>query len=92
LSGCDFATEGKQRTRVQNPRVVSQQEGMEGDEAQTQGTAMQAPATQPGGGLPRDNSCPGGHRQFSVCGSRFTLPLNYTVIKPIGQGAYGVVW
>jgi hypothetical protein len=26
----------------------------------------------------------------SVCGSRFNLPSYYTVIKPIGQGAYGI--
>ncbi len=31
-------------------------------------------------------------RQFAVCGSRFTLPDHYEVMKPIGQGAYGVVW
>ena len=30
-------------------------------------------------------------RQFSVCGSRFDLPSYYNVIKPIGQGAYGIV-
>ena len=27
----------------------------------------------------------------SVCGSRFNLPAYYNVIKPIGQGAYGIV-
>lgn len=27
----------------------------------------------------------------SVCGSRFNLPSYYSVIKPIGQGAYGIV-
>ena len=47
-------------------------------------------------------------KQFSVCGSRycelvpcqspshelfrFVLPDYYSVIKPIGQGAYGIVW
>ncbi len=31
-------------------------------------------------------------KQFAVCGSRFVLPDHYEVIKPIGQGAYGVVW
>lgn len=36
--------------------------------------------------------CPPGWKQFSVCGSKFTLPEHYRVIKPIGQGAYGVVW
>jgi serine/threonine protein kinase len=30
-------------------------------------------------------------KQFSVCGSRFTLPDYYEVIKGIGQGAYGTV-
>ena len=30
-------------------------------------------------------------RQFSVCGSRFNLPSYYNVIRPIGQGAYGIV-
>lgn len=49
-------------------------------------------AAQPGGELPKDGTCPPNHRQFSVCGSKFTLPIQYTVIKPIGQGAYGIVW
>ena len=31
-----------------------------------------------------------GWRGDSVCGSRFNLPSYYTVIKPIGQGAYGI--
>ena len=31
-------------------------------------------------------------RQFSVCGSRFNLPSYYNVIRPIGQGAYGIVY
>jgi serine/threonine protein kinase len=30
-------------------------------------------------------------KQFSVCGSCFTLPEYYEVIKGIGQGAYGTV-
>ncbi|KNC53240.1 CMGC/MAPK protein kinase [Thecamonas trahens ATCC 50062] len=28
---------------------------------------------------------------FMVCGSRFDISVNYALIKPIGQGAYGIV-
>eukprot|EP01135_Chromosphaera_perkinsii_P001291 Nk52_evm18s164 gene=Nk52_evmTU18s164 len=30
-------------------------------------------------------------QSFMVCGTRFDIPAKYTLIKPIGQGAYGVV-
>ena len=29
---------------------------------------------------------------FMVCGTRFDVDSRYSLIKPIGQGAYGVVW
>lgn len=29
---------------------------------------------------------------FMVCGTRFDIDAKYSLIKPIGQGAYGVVW
>lgn len=31
-------------------------------------------------------------RPFNVLGTRFECPVRYTLIKPIGQGAYGIVW
>ena len=29
---------------------------------------------------------------FMVCGTRFDVPARYTLMKPIGHGAYGVVY
>lgn len=29
---------------------------------------------------------------FLVCGTRFDIDRKYKLIKPIGHGAYGVVW
>jgi hypothetical protein len=29
---------------------------------------------------------------FTVLGSRFDVDSKYSLIKPIGQGAFGVVW
>ena len=29
---------------------------------------------------------------FMVCGNLFEVQAKYTPIKPIGKGAYGVVW
>ncbi len=31
-------------------------------------------------------------KKYSICGTLFDLPSYYQVLKPIGQGAYGVVW
>jgi hypothetical protein len=31
-------------------------------------------------------------QSYMVCGTRFDTPPRYTLIKPIGKGAYGVVW
>ncbi len=31
-------------------------------------------------------------KRYSVCGTLFELPSYYEVLRPIGQGAYGVVW
>ena len=33
----------------------------------------------------------GGINSFMVCGTRFDVDARYTLIKPIGHGAYGVV-
>jgi len=33
-----------------------------------------------------------GQVSFLVCGTRFDISANYKLIKPIGTGAYGVVW
>jgi len=33
-----------------------------------------------------------GHTSFLVCGTRFDVDRKYKLIKPIGTGAYGVVW
>ena len=30
--------------------------------------------------------------KYSICGTLFDLPSYYEVLRPIGQGAYGVVW
>lgn len=38
-----------------------------------------------------DNSKPG-KRTFIVCGTKFEVDAKYKIIKPIGHGAYGVVW
>jgi mitogen-activated protein kinase 6 len=32
------------------------------------------------------------YNQFLVCGSLFEVPAKYMPIKPIGKGAYGIVW
>lgn len=32
------------------------------------------------------------YRTFVVCGVKFTVDRKYKLIKPIGHGAYGVVW
>lgn len=32
------------------------------------------------------------HVSFLVCGTRFDVDKKYRLIKPIGHGAYGVVW
>ena len=31
------------------------------------------------------------HSSFMVCGTRFDVDSRYTLLKPIGHGAYGVV-
>ena len=31
-------------------------------------------------------------KKYSICGTLFALPSYYEVLRPIGQGAYGVVW
>ena len=33
-----------------------------------------------------------GFNSYMVCGTRFDIDNKYTLVKPIGQGAYGVVW
>ena len=35
---------------------------------------------------------PRAHVSFLVCGTRFDVDRKYKLIKPIGTGAYGVVW
>lgn len=54
------------------------------------GFAAGGPA--PGAGVPPSGGDAGGGVQsFNVLGTRFECPPRYTLIRPIGQGAYGVV-
>ena len=40
----------------------------------------------------RQPAAPRNIASFMVCGTRFDVDARYSLIKPIGQGAYGVVW
>jgi hypothetical protein len=59
---------------------------------------MSAPAASSSDGahaLPVDHSQQATTKQhvsFLVCGTRFDVDRKYKLIKPIGTGAYGVVW
>jgi hypothetical protein len=60
---------------------------------------MSAPAASSNDGahaLPVDHSQQASttkqHVSFLVCGTRFDVDRKYKLIKPIGTGAYGVVW
>lgn len=57
---------------------------------------MSAPAAAPSDAAQQLSAVPGespkAHVSFLVCGTRFDVDRKYKLIKPIGTGAYGVVW
>lgn len=54
-------------------------------------TAMAAPAPAADAGA-KGAGVATEFNQFMVCGSLFECPSHYVPVKPIGKGAYGVVW